>query len=342
MLNETMKELIVLGVDHYNKVPVANFSNKDRNDAIRAKFYEIMGTEGFDVMRYEAHKHEIFEVIREIASQTITNDTEAMSVFYNYFVDESQVKDADKKKFYIPNDAYLTVGKVSGNNWDLDRQRKDAGSEFTIETDAYYIKIYEYWRRFMTERMDFSDLIIEVDRSIKKFKDMFVADVFIGGVAGIPVSDSNYAYSGSYNEAKIQNVLDHVSGANSDSQIVLSGTKSALNKLQGISIPNLSDAQKAEYGAKGFLREWKGYICAELPTVLKPNSITDFAFDNNKIYVLPVGAKPIKIVIEGEPIVAETDTVANTKDMTKEFATIFRLGGAFVLNKLFGYVEISS
>lgn len=338
MYSNEMTELIKLGVDQVNKVPVTNFSQNSRNQAMRDKFLEIMGSEKFDIMSYNKHKHEIFEIIREVISQTIANGEGAMSQFYNQFVDESFIEWGDKKEFEVETDAYLMVGKVSGNNWDLDRQRIDKGLAFTVQTEAYYIKVYEFFKRFMTGRMSFEELVNKVDVSIKKFRDDFVADVLKKAVEGLP---TGFSYSGTYDAKKIQEVLTNVSASNYGTDVVLTGTKGALNKLQGVQVANLSDAQKAEYNSVGYLREWNGYACAELPTVFKANSITEFAFDNDTIYVIPAGAKPIKVVNEGQPIVAETNDIADKKDMTKEFAVIFNLGGAFVFNRLIGSVEIT-
>lgn len=339
MLSNTGLELVKLGVDQVKKVPVTNFSQTSRNEAMRGRFLEIMGTETFDVMAYNAHKYEIFEIIKEVVAQTIANGEGIMSAFYNQFVEEHYVELGDAKEFEIENDAYLTVGKISGNNWDLDRQRMDKGASFTVSTDAYYIKVYEYFKRFMTGRSSFEELVSKVDISIKKFKDDFVAEAFKSAVEGLPTT---FKYSGAYNEGEVQKVLTNVTAANYGTEVILVGTRAGLNKLQKIQVANLSDEQKAEYGAKGFLREWNGYVCSELPTVFRANSITEFCFDNDTIYVLPAGAKPVKLVVEGAPIVAETNEISDLKDMTKEFATIFRVGAAIIYNRLIGALEITA
>lgn len=339
MLNETMKEIIKLGVDQVNKIPVTNFSQKDRNEAIRGKFHDLMGSNGtFDVMAYNKNKYEIFEIIKETISQTIADGEGVMSNFYNQFVEESYVELGNAKEYEIENDAYLTVAKVTGNNWDLDRQRMDKGATVTVKTSAYAIKVFEYFKRFMTGRSSFEELVAKVDVSIKKFKDDLVAETFKSAIDGLP---TNFSYSGSYNADEIEKVLAHVSASNQGSDVTLVGTKGALNKLQGITVANLSDAQKAEYGSQGFLRQWNGYSCAELPVLFKKNSITEFVFNNDTIYVLPSQCKPVKLVVEGEPLVAETSDITNNVDMTKEFAVIFRIGGVAIFNRLLGSIELT-
>ena len=336
-MNENMTSLVKLGIDAVNRISVTDFSEGDRNEAMRGKFLEIMGTEKFDPMAYDAHKYEVFQVIKEVIQQTIADGEGAMSAFYNQFVEERNIAWGDSQTFEIENDAYLTVGKVSGNNWDLDRQRVDKGASIPVATDAYYVKVFEYFKRFMTGRMSFEDLVGKVDVAIKKFKDDAVAEAFVSATKGLP---SKFVYTGAYNQTEIQRVLDYVSGANDGEVITLVGTKGALNKLQGITVGNLSDAQKAEYNSKGFVREWNGYVCAELPTVLKANSIEEFAFNNTDIYVLPSNVRPVKVVNEGSVLVQETDEKMN-KDMTKNFAVIFNIGFIAIFNKLFGKISIT-
>ena len=341
MNRELMNEIIKLGVDQINRVPVTNFSQADREVALRDKLHELTESRNgqFDVMAYNKNKYEVFEVIREIISQTIANGKGEMSAFYNQFVEEEHIELGNRKEFYIENDAYLTVAKVSGNNWDLDRQRADQGSTITVKTEAYAIKVFEYFKRFMTGRSSFEELVKKVDVSIKKFKDELVAEAFKTAVNGLP---ANFSYTGTYNEMLIQNVLTHVSASNKGSEVILVGTKGALNKMQSLNAVSLSDAQKAEYNSKGFVREWKGYICAELPTLFKENSIDEFVFDNDTIYVLPTQqAKPIHLIAEGEPLVAETNEISDLKDMTKEFATIFRIGAVCIFDRMIGAIKLS-
>ena len=82
-------------------------------------------------------------------------------------------------------------------------------------------------------------------------------------------------------------------------------------------------------------------VCAELPVLFKANSISEFVFDNDTIYVLPSGAKPVKLVTEGDPIVAETNEITDNVDMTKEFAVIFRVGAVAIFDRLIGSIEIT-
>ncbi|WP_252225056.1 MULTISPECIES: hypothetical protein [unclassified Clostridium] len=333
-------DIVKLGVDEIKQVPVKDFSSADRNTVIRAKFNELMGTEkGFDVMAYNRHKYDIFEILKETLQQTITDGQNSQDSFYSQFVEERNIAWGDKQEFEIENDAYLTVGEISGNNWNMDRQRIDKGAVFPVKTSAFYIKIYEYFKRFMTGRMDWAELAIKVDKAIAKHKSQFVAKVFKSAVDGLP---TNFSYTGSYNKVEIQKVINHVAGANEGQTLTLVGTKGALNKLQDLTDVKISNEMANELHDVGFLRRWSGYNCVELPTSFEANSISNFIFDNDTIYILASDTKPVKIVNEGEVIVAETDDITSNQDMTKDFAIIWKMGGVAIFNRLFGVLDITA
>lgn len=336
--NEKEAQLIKLAIDETKGVAVANFSSEDRNEKIRERFAEILGTRKPDPMEFEAHKHKVFALIREIVNETIANGGAEIAQFNSQFVEEDTIEFGDKKQYEVANDSYLTVGRISGNNWDLDRQRLDEGETFTVETQAYYIAIYDYFIKFLAGRMDWSALMDRVAKSVMKHKNDFITAKFTEALNGIPAL---YKYSGTYNEGQILNKLSHVSAANEGTPISLVGTREALAKLQKIDTSALSDKQKEEANENGFLGKWKGYNCIALPAVYKEGT-TEFAFSTDTIYVLPAtDNKPIKIVNEGKVFVMETNNESETMDMTKNYAIVWRMGGAIVFNRAMGSIQIT-
>lgn len=335
---EKEAQLIKLAIDETKGVTVTNFSSETRNEKIRERFVEILGSAKPDLMDFAEHKHKVFALIREVVNETLTNDGAEIASFYNQFVEEDTIDYGDKKEFEVENDAYLTVGKISGNNWDLNRQRIDEGESFTVKTDAYYIKIYEYFMKFLAGRLDWAKLMEKIAVAVKKHKEDFVTTKFTEALAGIP---SLYKYSGTYNEGQILNKIAHVAASNKGASISLVGTKEALAKLQKIDTSALSDKQKEEANENGFLGKWKGYNCIALPTVYKQGT-TEFAFSPSTIYILPsADNKPIKIVNEGKVLVAEVNNGTSNIDMTMEYAVIWRMGGAIIFNRAMGSIEIT-
>lgn len=338
MLNEKMMEIVKLGVDQVNRVPVANFSQADRDMVIREKLAELTETNGkFDIMSYNKHKYEIFEIIREVIAQTIANGDGALNAFLAKFVEEERIELGDIKEYEVETDGYLTVAKVSGDNLDIARQRLDKGVPVAVRTEAFAVKVFEYYKRFATGRIRFEDLVAKIDLAFRRKKQDLILTALVGAVSGLP---ANYAYSGNLDMGEIENVLAHVSACNYGTEVVIVGTRPALNKIQAEDVPMLADSHKEEMNEIGHLRRWKGYDCVELPMVLQPNSIDEFVFDEKTLYVLPANAKCIKFIEEGMPIVVETGEMEN-KDMAKEVSVIRRYGCAVIHNRLIGHIEIT-
>lgn len=336
--NEKEAQLIKLAIDETKGVPVENFSSEDRNEKIRERFAEILGTRKPNPMQYEKHKHEIFALISEVINETIANGGADIAKFNSQFVEEDTIDYGDKKEYEVKNKSYLSVGKISGNNWELDRQRLDAGEKFEVKTDAYYISVYDYFMRFLAGKSNWTDLMDAVSDAVLRHKRDFITNQFTKALDGIPAL---YKYSGTYNESQILETISHVSAANEGTPLSLVGTKEALAKLQKIDTSALSDRQKEEANENGFLGKWKGYNCVSLPTVYKEGT-TEFAFNPTHIYILPsTDNKPIKIVNEGQVMVMEINSMTETIDMTKQFGVIWRMGGAIVFNRVMGDIQIT-
>ncbi len=337
-VDEKGLEIVKLGIDEYKQVPVANFSTEKRNEAIRGKFFEIFGTETPDELDYQENKYKVFRIIREVLRQAISQENGAKDAFYTQFVDERNLALGDKNEFEIENDAYLTVGKISGNNWDLNRQRVDQGEVITLPMSAFYIKVFDYFKRFMAGRMDWNELLAKMEKSVQKHKSDFIYDSFKKAFEGLP---QGFTYTGSYVENEILKVISNVKASNNGTAVTIVGTEEALARLQGSSTNLMSDKMKQEFNDKGFLTTWKTYNCVALPTVFNENTF-EFAFDNDSIYVLPTDVKPVKLVNEGDVLISETDVIDGNKDMTRERAIIWRMGAGVIFNKLFGKVKLTA
>lgn len=338
-LSEKEMEIVKLGVDEYNGVVVPNFSSEDRNKAIRGKFFELFGTDKPDAMDIEEHKYKMFRIMREVIQETITNKEDVEADFYGRFVEKRVVALGDTVEFEIENDSYFTVGKISGNNWDLRRERVDQGAIKEIKTEAFGIGVFEYFKRFLAGRMDFAKLLDKVARSLAKFENDFATAKFAEAINGIP---ARYKYTGAYNKSAILTAVSHVVASNKGQRITLVGTKEALAKLEGLDAAKLPNDAKQELYDNGYLGKWCGYDCVALPTVYKANT-TEFAFDNEMIYILPsTDGKLVKLVQEGDVQVLETSSNTENMDMSKDYKVIFRLGGAVIISSAMGAIKINA
>lgn len=329
-----MNDLVKLCVDAY-KGNVAAYSRNEQSEVIRQAFIDILGTNKVTPKIFRKHKTEIFEIIEEVVEQTLADGSAAKDAFYAQFVEERNLKLGDTPEFYVPNDALLTVAKYSGNHWDLNRQRIDAGQEFAVKTEVYGVKVYEHFTRFIAGRIDWVALVDKIQESVDKFLAEMLYTSFMSATTALP---TEFKFAGSYNEEEILKVTDHVAAANGGSPVVLVGTRTAMNKLQG-SIDK-SDNMRDERNNVGYLSIWNGIPCMVLPQVHKANSF-EFAFDSNKILVLTNDFKPVKLINEGDVLVQEVSDGTTNMDMSIEYAIQFKLGLAIIFNRLIGTLEIS-
>ena len=70
------ENLVNLMIDHKRNAPLACFASKEgRKEAINAKFFEVLGGKEKPTENdLEDHIREVFAIIREVASQTLTNE----------------------------------------------------------------------------------------------------------------------------------------------------------------------------------------------------------------------------------------------------------------------------
>ena len=331
-----MKDLVKLCVDAYQG-NVTAYSKKEQNDVIRKAFIDIIGTDKINVKAFRKHKHEIYEILEEVVQQTLVNGDARKNAFYEQFVEEKNLALGDTNEFYIPNDSLLTVSKFSGNHWDLNRQRVDAGTSFTVKTEYYGIKIYEHFTRFLAGRIDWVALVNKVQEAIDKFVAEFIYASFMKATASLP---TEFKFAGSYDEDEILKVIDLVSASNGGSPVSLVGTRTAIAKLQGASTVEMSDSMRDQLNNNGYVQIWKGIPCVVLPQIHKANTF-EFAFDDSKILVLTNDVKPVKLINEGEVLIKEVSDGTTNMDMTIEHAVMFKLGASVIFNRMYASIELT-
>ena len=316
---------------------VVNYSRQEADNVIRKAFVDLLGTDKVDYKTFRRHKTEIFEIIEEVAVQTITNGQTVQNAFYNQFVETRNLALGDTNVFYIENPTILTVSKFSGNHWDLKRQRVEAGSEITVQTYNYGVKVYTYFTQFVSGRISWSDLVAKIQESIDTFMASLVQTSFANSLTSIP---AQFKATGSFTESATLDVCDHVQASNLNSELILVGTRTALSKLNGAVDIAYSENMKDEKNQFGYVKMWNGYKCMMLDQVHKVNTF-DFAMPNDKIYVLPTDVKPIKLVNEGTAYVLENSDGTSNMDMSLEHSLQFKIGTAIAYNKVFGYVTVA-
>lgn len=328
------KDLVKLGVDLYKK-RVTDFSATQANEVIRKAFVDMMGTDKPDARQFRRHKLEIFEIIEEVLEQTITDGMVA-NPFFDQFVEYRDLNLGDSNEFYVEDRSMLTVARHAGNHWDIRRQKLNIGDSFTVQTEAYAAAVYTDFKRFLAGRIDFDALIAKVGQAFSNELNSRIYTEFMATMAYLP---AEFKETGTYADATLLDIAEHVQAANQGSKIIIAGTRTALSKLNA-DTAYLSNDMKNELNKNGVSGYWKGFELLPIPQNHKANTF-EFQVANDRFLVLPANAKPIKVVKEGMPLIKEVSDGTTNRDMSMEYNFISQYGVAAVFNTLYGLYQFS-
>lgn len=318
---------------------------QEQDSAIRNMFREVLGTDKLTRKVFRRHQVDIFEITEEIIDQTIVDSEYRKSDFFNNFVEAKYNNVGDTNSFYIPSNSELRVARKSRGNWSMESQRIDVGTSVQIPMSTVGVKIYEEWERFISGRCDFPALVAKLRNAIDKYINQLVYDEFVTALSCLPTI---LKHNGAYAEDPIATVIEAVEAANDSTAFVL-GTKRGLAKIQATSNLALSNDMMNEMNKNGYLKDWKGTVCMELPQGFKAGSlikvvdgkeVPDFIFDDNTLFVLTGGEKPVKLYYEGSEMSRESNNGTENEDKTVDYNLDANVAVGVTFNKLFGLIKL--
>ena len=327
-----MNELVKLGIDLYRN-QVQKFSKSEGDNVMRKAFVEILGTDKPDYRTFRKHKTEVFEIMEEVLEVTITDGM--ATPFFEQFVEYRDLNLGELAEFYVEDRTMLTVARHAGNHWNINRQKLNVGDSFVVKTEPLAAAVYADFIRFLAGRVDFAKLIEKVGQAFTQELNDRIHAEFMATIDYLP---TEFKETGTYNEANLIELAEHVQAANQGSDVIIAGSRAALSKLSNKEI--LSDGMRDQLNRNGVLEYWNGYKLLTIPQSHKPNTF-DFAIDQNRLIVLPANAKPIKVVKEGMPMIKEVSDGLENQDMSMEYKFIARYGVATVFNLLYGQYQFA-
>lgn len=329
--------LVTLCVDA-RRNRVANFSAENAkytDEAIRQAFYEILGDDKLTYKNWRKHKVEIFEIIEEVLNITLP-DAWNESPFYNEMVEVKNFLLGQKNEFIVEDNSTLVVSRISGNHWNIDRQKLPAGKTFSVETEWFGIRVYDELERFLKGVQTVEKMFAKMQESIQKDIDARIYSAFNGAGTYLP---SEFQESGSFTKDNMLELVQKVQTA-SQKTVRIAGTKQALAKLDSlISSEWISNEMKEEKHTTGRIKVWEGINTVEIPQTFTHGTY-DFKVDDNVLYVLPENFKPIKLYFEGDTRSRELKD-KDTEDMTLDYQVQTKLGVGVVFDTLFATYTVS-
>lgn len=324
---------------------------KEGSDKIVSMFNKILGidenTSKADVRKaIRRNQQVLFDLIEEVVPNLLRTGWQD-NPFFNEYVETRHLDIGDKAMFYTEDETLLTVSKVSGNHWDIDRQRLGKGASYTVETSWYGIAVYSEYERLLTGAEDFSTFVTKLYEAIDRFVNESIYQAMITAAEQLPggaTGSGQWVKTGDLNETTkgtfMQLVEDIEMATGMD--VVIMGTKTALSKLEGMQdIQWVSEDMKVQRNTTGRIGYFEGIRLVEIKQGFRLNDTTNRLVDDKQLLIMPVGDnKFIKVINEGNPEMRQVNDNTVNLDMTYDYRYMFKLGVGVQIGLLFGVWNI--
>lgn len=328
-------------------------SAKEASAKIVSMFKEIIGVDEHaskaDIRKaIKRNQQVLFDLIEEVVPNLLQTGWQD-NPFFNEFVETRNLDIGDQAMFYSEDETLLTVSKISGNHWDLDRQRLGKGSSFTVATSWYGIAVYSEYERLLTGAEDFSTFVNKLYEAVDRYVNESIYQAMLSAAEKLPggaTGAGQWVKTGELNDSTKEvfvQLIEDVQMA-TGMEVVIMGTKTALSKLEGIQDINwVSEDMKVARNTTGRIGLWEGIRLVELQQGFKLNDTTAKLIDDKQLLIMPVGSnKFIKVINEGNPEMRQVNDNTMNQDMTYDYRYEWKMGVGVQINLLFGVYNIAA
>lgn len=325
--------LIKLAVDGYKGHVAGDYSVNDTQETLRQALIEANGGKTtLNIKDVRAGKCEkVFAIVEELVNVIHEEGLKGDEFFMNMVEDRNEAL-GDSPKFHIERECLFAVADIAEGTQGVRRQRLEAGTDITVNTQLRAIKIYEELNRVMAGRIDFNKFVDTVGKSFTKQELDAAYEAFVGMFAKI---QAPYIVTGTYDEEKLLDLIEHVEASTGESAVIV-GTRKALRQIK---TAVMSSSAKEDVYAMGYL----GKLAGTPLVAVKQRHATgtdDFILDDKTLYVFAGDTKPIKRVTEGEVTMLMGDPMTQA-DLSQEFLMMKRTGLAVIFDRDFGAYKMS-
>ena len=319
----THAEILTVAIDAV-KGRTENFSAKQTSDDLRNAFIEMNGGSTKLSPKTFHRGNPLFELVQELIPVVIEEgiQTETNPIFG--IVEYRNINEGDSQEFVVDGDANFVVASAANGIRDVRRQRITGGETVKVPTEMKAVRVYENLGRLLAGRIDFNKFVDGVAKAFKDYIAERAYDAINGMSAATAGLDGTYVVTGTYSEDALIALIDHVEAATGKTAKIY-GTRAALRKL---TTAVQADSAKEDLYNIGYYGKFNGTDMICLKQAHKPGTST-FALNDNKILVLAADDQPIKVVNEGDGLLAEREATGNA-DLTQEYVYMQGCGVAAI------------
>ena len=298
---------------------------------------------------YEEHGRQFFDVIEEITDFTVSTGLKE-NEWFTALVNYRNLAEGDENLFYNEHEeVILSVARMGKRHHDTMLQRLPEGKTYSVETDLYGAAVGADIDKYLIGQEDWTKLIDAITKAfIVMVQDLIFAEI-LAAPAKLPVQ-TGFVETGVLSNAtrkKFNKVLQNVSVANDNADVVIMGTMVGLQELENlIDIKWISDEQKASVASMGRLGNYGRYQLIEIPQRFAKNDVTKNIYDDNILWIFASGDdKLVDMIDVGETLIDEITErgEANGRiDDIMKYEVQRELGVATRLGRYFGQWTITN
>lgn len=328
-------------------------SKREAEDKLREMSLKIFGLNKDSSPRdrkraYEAYGRQFFDVIEEVTDWTVSTGLKE-NEWFNALVNYKNLKDGDTNLFVNEHeDVILSIARMGKRHHDTMLQRLPENSTYSVETDVYGAAVGADIDRYLIGQEDWTKLIDAITKAFVVLTQDLIFTEILAAPKKLPVQ-TGFVETGALNKTnrkKFNKVLQNVSTANDNADVVIMGTMVGLQELENlIDVDWISDSQKESIASMGRLGNYGRYRLVEIPQRFARNDVTKTVYNDNILWVFASGdEKMVDMIDVGETLIEEiTDRGtpnSNIADLMK-YEVQRELGVATRLGRYFGQWTIT-
>ena len=313
-MKTSYEEVKNLMFDLYKNELDDGISKREAEDKLREVSLKIFGLNKDSSRRereraYRDHARQYFDVIEEVTDWTVSTGLKE-NEWFNALVNYRNLKDGDTNLFVNEHEeVILSIARMGKRHHDTMLQRLPENTTYSVETDVYGAAVGADIDRYLIGQEDWTKLVDAITKAfVVKIQELIFAEI-LEAPKKLP-AQSEFVQTGALNTTnrkKFNKILQNVSVANDNADVVIMGTMVALQELENlIDVKWVADSQKEDIAKMGRLGNYGRYTLVEIPQRFARNDVTKSMYKDDTLFVFATGDnKLVDMVDVGETLIEE-------------------------------------
>lgn len=313
-MKTSYEEVKNLMFDLYKDELDDGISKREAEDKLREVSLRIFGLTKDSSRRereraYRDHARQYFDVIEEVTDWTVSTGLKE-NEWFNALVNYRNLKEGDTNLFVNEHEeVILSIARMGKRHHDTMLQRLPENTTYSVETDVYGAAVGADIDRYLIGQEDWTKLVDAITKAfVVKIQELIFAEI-LEAPKKLP-AQSEFVQTGALNTTnrkKFNKILQNVSVANDNADVVIMGTMVALQELENlIDVKWVADSQKEDIAKMGHLGNYGRYTLVEIPQRFARNDVTKSMYKDDTLFVFATGDnKLVDMVDVGETLIEE-------------------------------------